>query len=58
MWDRDSELNLYTRNRWHIAKIDMDFRSGKTDIMQIQKLLSGFVVGLPSDPIMKFAPKK
>jgi hypothetical protein len=28
IWDRDSELNLYTRNRWHIAKINMDFRSG------------------------------
>ncbi len=41
IWDRDSELNLYTRNRWNLAKVDMDFRSGKTDIMQIQQLLSG-----------------
>jgi Bacterial PH domain len=41
IWDRDSELNLYTRNRWSLAKVDMDFRSGKTDIMQIQQLLSG-----------------
>jgi hypothetical protein len=57
MWDRDSELNLYTRNRWHWAKIDMDFRSGKTDIMQIQKLLSGFVIGLPSDSKIVFGPK-
>jgi len=57
IWDRDSELNLYTRNRWHLAKIEMDFRSGKTDIMQIQKMLSGFIVGLPSDPMMKFGPK-
>ena len=40
IWDRDSELNLYTRNRWTLAKVDMDFRSGKTDIMQIQQLLS------------------
>jgi hypothetical protein len=57
IWDRDSELNLYTRNRWHLAKIDMDFRSGKTDIMQIQKLLSGFVIGLPSDSKLVFGPK-
>lgn len=57
LWDRDSELNLYTRNRWHLAKIEMDFRAGKTDIMQIQKFISGFVVGLPSDPTMVFGPK-
>jgi hypothetical protein len=57
MWDRDSELNLYTRNRWHLAKIDMDFRQGKSDIMQIQKLLSGFVLGLPSDSKLVFGPK-
>jgi hypothetical protein len=57
IWDRDSELNLYTRNRWHVAKLEMDFRSGKTDIMQIQKLLSGFVVGLPSDGKIVFGPK-
>jgi len=57
IWDRDSELNLYTRNRWHIAKVDMDFRSGKTDIMQIQKLMAGFCVGLPSDSKMVFGPK-
>jgi len=57
MWDRDSELYLYTRNRWHLAKISMDFRSGKTDIMQIQKLLSGFVIGLPSDPKISYGPK-
>ena len=57
IWDRDSELNLYTRNRWHLAKIEMDFRSGKTDIMQIQKLLSGFVIGLPSDSKIVFGPK-
>ena len=48
---------MYTRNRWHIAKIDMDFRSGKTDIMQIQQLLCGFIVGRPDDPKMEFRPK-
>lgn len=57
IWDRDSELNLYTRNRWHVAKIEMDFRSGKTDIMQIQKLLSGFIIGLPTDGKIVFGPK-
>lgn len=57
IWDRDSELNLYTRNRWHLAKIDMDFRSGKTDIMQIQKLLTGFVIGRPTDSKIRFGPK-
>lgn len=57
IWDRDSELKLYTRNRWHLAKFDMDFRSSKTDIMQIQKLLTGFCVGLPTDCRMVFGPK-
>jgi Bacterial PH domain len=57
MWDRDAELRLYTRNRWHLAKIDMDFRAGKTDIMQIQKMLSGFIVGKPTDPKMVFGAK-
>jgi Bacterial PH domain len=57
VWDRDSELNLYTRNRWHIAKVEMDFRSGKTDIMQIQKLLAAFIVGLPEDSKIVFGPK-
>jgi len=57
MWDRDSELNLYTRNRWHVAKLEMDFRSGKTDIMQIQKMLSAFIIGLPTDGKIVFGPK-
>lgn len=57
IWDRDSELNLYTRNRWDLAKIDMDFRSGKTDIMQIQRLLTGFIVGRPTDSKILFGPK-
>lgn len=57
VWDRDSELNLYTRNRWHIAKVEMDFRAGKTDIMQIQTFLSAFIVGLPTDGKIEFGPK-
>jgi hypothetical protein len=35
----------------------MDFRSGKTDIMQIQKLMTGFCLGLPSDSKIVFGPK-
>lgn len=57
IWDRDAEFNLYTRNRWDIAKVGMDFRSGKTDIMQIQKLLAGFCVGLASDSKIILGPK-
>jgi Bacterial PH domain len=57
IWDRDSELNLYTRNRWHLAKVDMDFRSGKTDIMQIQQMLSGFIIGRADDSKMVFRKK-
>jgi hypothetical protein len=57
VWDMDSELTLYTRNRWHLAKKSMDFRSGKTDIMQIQKLLSAFIVGRHTDSKLIFGPK-
>ena len=57
IWDRDSELNLYTRNRWHVAKLEMDFRQGKTDIIQIQKLLSAMIIGLPDDGKISFGPK-
>ena len=56
MWDRDSELTINTRNRWHLAEINMDFRSGKTDIMAVQRLLSGFIVGLPEDSKLVFGP--
>jgi Bacterial PH domain len=57
IWDMDSELKLYTRNRWHLAKIDLEYRSGKTDIMQIQKLLSAFIVGRHTDSKLIFGPK-
>jgi hypothetical protein len=50
VWDRDTELNLYTRNRWKLAKVDMDFRSGKADIIQINKFLAAMLIGLPTDP--------
>lgn len=56
-WDRDSEIVLYTRNRWHIAKLELEFSSGRTDVMQIQKLLSAFIIGKPSDNKVRFGPK-
>jgi hypothetical protein len=48
VWDRDTELNLYTRNRWTLAKVEMDFRTGKADIAQINKFFSSIIIGLPS----------
>jgi hypothetical protein len=56
-WDSDSELTIYTRNRWHLAKFELDFRQGKTDIMQLQQMLSAMVVGKPDDPKLVFKPK-
>jgi hypothetical protein len=56
-WDADSELHIYTRNRWHLAKFELDFRKGKTDIMQLQQLLSAVVIGEPDDPKLVFKPK-
>jgi len=56
-WDLDSEVSLYTRNRWHIAKVELEFQAGKTDVMQIQKLLSAFIVGHPTDNKIVFGPK-
>jgi hypothetical protein len=57
MWDRDTELNLYTRNRWTLAKVNMDFRTGKADIAQINKFLSALIIGLPTDAKVDFGPK-
>lgn len=56
-FDRDSEVIIYTRNRWHLWHLRMDFRSGKTDVMMLQKLLSGFIVGRPTDSTLIFGPK-
>eukprot|EP00536_Pseudo-nitzschia_multiseries_P003693 jgi/Psemu1/236933/estExt_Genewise1.C_580034 len=58
MWDFDSEVILYTRNRWHLAHVTLEFQAGKTDIMQIQKLLSGIIIGRPTDSTLVFGPKK
>ena len=57
MWDTDTELNLYTRNRWHLAKVDMDFRTGKADIAQLNMFLSGLIIGLPGDSQVDFGAK-
>ncbi|CAB9498071.1 Pfam:DUF1696 [Seminavis robusta] len=54
VWDSDTELNLYTRNRWDLAKIDMDFRTGKADIAQINRFLSALIIGLPTDSKVDF----
>ena len=54
MWDTDTELKLYTRNRWSLAKVDMDFRTGKADIAQINRFLSALIIGLPSDSKVDF----
>jgi len=57
MFDLDSEVILYTRNRWHLCQITLDFQAGKTDIMQVQKLLSGIIIGRPTDSKLVFGPK-
>lgn len=44
-WDRDSEVDVYTRNVWTMSKVSMDFRKGKADIISIQKFLSAVVLG-------------
>jgi len=57
VWDRDSELHLYTRNRWTLSKVSMDFRTGKADIIQINKFLSALIVGLPTDAQVELGEK-
>mmetsp|Transcript_22936 Transcript_22936/g.32043 ORF Transcript_22936/g.32043 Transcript_22936/m.32043 type:complete len:505 (+) Transcript_22936:3-1517(+) len=44
-WDRDSEVDIYTRNCWSLCKYALDFRKGKADIVAIQKFLSAIVLG-------------
>jgi len=55
--DRDTELKLYTRNRWSLAKVSMDFRTGKADIAQINKFFSALIIGLPTDAQIDFGVK-
>ena len=44
-WDYDSELTLYSKNLWKdFGKIQMDFRKGQVDILQIQKFLSAMIL--------------
>jgi hypothetical protein len=49
VWDTDTELKIHTKNRWHMAKLDIDFRTGRCDIAQINYFLSALIVGLPTD---------
>lgn len=57
LWDVDTNLKLYTRNRWHMAELDLDFRTGKVDIAQINYFLSALIIGLPSDEVVDLGRK-
>jgi hypothetical protein len=57
IWDQDTELNLHTKNRWDMAKISMDFRTGKVDCQQINRFLSALVIGKPTDQKVDFYRK-
>jgi hypothetical protein len=48
-WDRDSEIDIYTRNLWTLAKSEQDFRKGKVDILVVQKFLATMVIGNRDD---------
>jgi len=48
-WDRDSKVNIYTKNHWSLSKLSLDFRKGKADIIVIQKFLSAIVLGNEQD---------
>jgi hypothetical protein len=48
-WDRDSQIKVYTKNRWNFGKESFDFRKGKADIIAIQKFLAAMVMGSPDD---------
>lgn len=54
VWDTDTELTLYTKNRWHLCKTHMDFRTGKADIQQINKFLGALIIGVPTDSKVDF----
>ena len=57
-WDRDSELDLYTRNLWSMDKVSLDFRKGKADIVVLQKFLSSVLMGTPQDMAKYFSSKQ
>ena len=48
-WDRDSEVRIYTKNKWTLGNLRLDFRKGKADIIAIQKFLSAIVLGSERD---------
>ena len=48
-WDQDSEIDIYTRNLWTLAKFQQDFRKGKVDILVVQEFLAAMVLGNRDD---------
>jgi hypothetical protein len=48
-WDLDSTVKIYTKNTWNMAKLNLDFRKGKADIIAIQKFLSAIIIGSEHD---------
>ena len=57
-WDLDSELDIYTRNLWTMAKVSLDFRKGKADIIVLQKFLSSVLFGTKQDVANYFTSKQ
>jgi hypothetical protein len=45
-WDRDTELKIYTKNKWNLNLVTQDFRKGKADIIAINSYLSHMTMGL------------
>ena len=49
-WDRDYELKLYTNIEGSLKVIEQDLRSGKTDILAVQRFLSDKILGMDAKP--------
>jgi len=47
--NRDAELKLHMRNHWNLAKVNMDFFTGKEDIAQINESLFALIIELRTD---------
>ncbi|VEU44144.1 unnamed protein product [Pseudo-nitzschia multistriata] len=52
-----SSVCIYTRNRWNLASIGFSFLAGTADVLQLQEILSSFIVGCHTDPKVVFRPK-
>mmetsp|Transcript_3586 Transcript_3586/g.9306 ORF Transcript_3586/g.9306 Transcript_3586/m.9306 type:complete len:525 (+) Transcript_3586:878-2452(+) len=44
-WNKDSQLQLYTRNLWDLKTFALDLKKGRADIGKIQKFLSVMTIG-------------